>query len=488
MRRAGALRRAGDPAGAVAALDQLGAPARPVDDPAWWRELARALVAGERLAEVVDRVAPVAATLDDAAVFAALGEAELARAHPELAVGWLDRARGRGAGDDVTALLARALAATGTARLRADDLAGAEADLARAAALPTAPSASALRNLGVARLAAGKPALARTALEQAIAVAPDAPSWVLHARAATALGELAVARASYAKARDAARGGDAVDVAIEVAGFELAAGEPAAAVAALEAAPRGDARHAAALATARHAAGLAALRAGQAARAIALLDLAAKDARGDEARAVACDRALATVAGGDRDLALRQLRALGSAPCPFPAPADVQAVPILTALNDGLRARRAEAALAKLGAIQRTATGAARALAATAVRVVALRAADEAYRAGDLRKARRYLASARAVESRLGADELAHNQAAIELASGKLAAAIPVLERIAPRVPEALINLGIAYDRQGEPTKALDAWRRARRAGVGFAPLGDWIDAKERIYGAEVTP
>ena len=76
----------------------------------------------------------------------------------------------------------------------------------------------------------------------------------------------------------------------------------------------------------------------------------------------------------------------------------------------------------------------------------------------------------------------------IELASGKLAAAIPVLERIAPRVPEALINLGIAYDRQGEPTKALDAWRRARRAGVGFAPLGDWIDAKERIYGAEVTP
>ncbi|MCE9580399.1 MAG: tetratricopeptide repeat protein [Deltaproteobacteria bacterium] len=491
VRRAGALRKSGDPAGAVAALDQLGMPAHPADDPAWWRELALALVAERRFADAVDRVGPVAATLDDASVFASLGEAELGRAHPELAVPWLEQAHGKGAGDDVTALLARALGATGAAKLRADDLAGAEADLVRATGLPGPASAAALRNLGIARLAAGKHELAVTALDAAIAVAPDAATWMLRARAKAALGDAAAARASYAKARAVAKGGEAVDVAIEIASFELAAGDAAAAVAALEAAtPSGDAiaRHKAALETARHAAGLAALRAGQVAKAIALFDAAAKDAGGDEARAVACDRALASVAGGDRDLALRQLRALGTAPCPFPAPADVQAVPILTALNDGLRPRRAEAALAKLATLQRSATGAARALVVTAVRVVALRAADDAYRAGDLKKATRYLASARTVESRLGADELAHNQAVVELASGRTAAAIPVLERLAGRVPEALVNLGIAYDRQGEPQKALEAWRRARKAGVGFAALGDWIAAKERIYGAEVTP
>ena len=50
-------------------------------------------------------------------------------------------------------------------------------------------------------------------------------------------------------------------------------------------------------------------------------------------------------------------------------------------------------------------------------------------------------------------------------------------------MPEALVNLGIAYERKGDPLKALDAWRRARKAGVRFAPLADWIESKERIYG-----
>ena len=45
------------------------------------------------------------------------------------------------------------------------------------------------------------------------------------------------------------------------------------------------------------------------------------------------------------------------------------------------------------------------------------------------------------------------------------------------------VNLGIAYERKGDHPKALDAWRRAKKAGVRFAPLPEWIDAKERIYG-----
>ena len=83
----------------------------------------------------------------------------------------------------------------------------------------------------------------------------------------------------------------------------------------------------------------------------------------------------------------------------------------------------------------------------------------------------------------VGNDEVAHNLAVLDLADGHVDAAIPQLERIAGKVPEALVNLGIAFERKGDQPKALDAWRRAKKAGVRFAPLSEWIDAKERIYG-----
>ena len=37
----------------------------------------------------------------------------------------------------------------------------------------------------------------------------------------------------------------------------------------------------------------------------------------------------------------------------------------------------------------------------------------------------------------------------------------------------------------GDQAKALDAWHRAKKIGVRFAPLDGWIDSKERIYGAQ---
>jgi tetratricopeptide (TPR) repeat protein len=263
------------------------------------------------------------------------------------------------------------------------------------------------------------------------------------------------------------------------------AGDPAAAAAALEKIKTPDAHVKAALETARHAAGLAALRAGNGGRAVQLLEAAQKDAAGDEARAVACDLALATVAGGDRDTALRRLRALGTAACPFPAPADTQAVPILIALNEGLRPHAAAKALPRLAKLQRGSTGAARTLLATATRVLALAAADEAYRAGQTAAAERYLAAARAAETRAGADELAHNQAVIDIASGRFEIAIAALEKLGGRVPDSLVNLGIAYDKHGEPDKALDAWRRALKAGSRWPELPAWVAALERIYGSE---
>ena len=133
--------------------------------------------------------------------------------------------------------------------------------------------------------------------------------------------------------------------------------------------------------------------------------------------------ALAAVATGDRDRAAARLKAIAKLRCPFPAPADTQAVPILTAFVDGLNPRRAGKAVDKLAALARSATGVSRALAGSALRVVAMSAADQAYRAGKLAEARKHLATARAVEVRAGADELAYDLAVLDLADGKLDAA-----------------------------------------------------------------
>jgi len=64
-------------------------------------------------------------------------------------------------------------------------------------------------------------------------------------------------------------------------------------------------------------------------------------------------------------------------------------------------------------------------------------------------------------------DELAHNLAALDLADGNLDAAINGLERLSGKLPEALINLGIAYERKGDPLKALDACGARARQALG---------------------
>jgi len=204
---------------------------------------------------------------------------------------------------------------------------------------------------------------------------------------------------------------------------------------------------------------------------------------------VRCDLALASVAAGDAAAALAALRAVGGQRCPFPPPADAQAVPILTALAEGLSARGAPRPLAQLTTLGAKAAGPAAVLHEAAVRVVALEAARAAYERGALAEARRYVQAARAGGgraggARTGADELALAQAALAVAEGRTGEALAALEKLAPRLPEALIHAGLALEQQGEPAQALDAWRRARRAGVRFPPLAEWIEAKERIYGA----
>ncbi|MCX5742821.1 MAG: tetratricopeptide repeat protein, partial [Proteobacteria bacterium] len=153
----------------------------------------------------------------------------------------------------------------------------------------------------------------------------------------------------------------------------------------------------------------------------------------------------------------------------------------------GLNAARAAKALERLTSLGGRSTGAAAVLLNTSIRVVALNAAQDAYRGGpsQLGAVRKFLATARAANTRVGADEVAHNLAVLDLADGKLDAAIEQLERVSSKIPEALVNLGIAYDRKGNPQKALEAWRRAKKLNMHlrYPSLSDWIESKERIYG-----
>jgi tetratricopeptide (TPR) repeat protein len=470
----------------VTALELLGAPASPAADPSWWAELGEALLAKGDAAAVVTRLTPVAAALpDEAELQLALGAAQLATAAAEDAVPHLEAAARVHPTTRARQLLTKALATVAVTKLGAGDATAAEALLARADAAGGNPAV--WRDLGLARLALGRPADAVAVLERAAAAEPSVIADLLVARAHAEAGDVAAARPRYERALAAAKDSDALEVALDWAASELAGGDPALAVAALErttalAKDRSSlsARHRDALFIARHAAGLAALRGGNGARA---LDALRAGAGADVPLALRCDLGVAAIAAGEPAAAQRYLKSVVGQACPFPPPADTQAAPILIAFADGLAPRRAAVALERLAALAAKATGLPAALASNAQRVIALGAAAEASRAGDLAAARRFITQARAAAAQGGGDELALALAVLELVDGHLDAAIAALERIAPRQPEALIHLGIAYERHGDPARALDAWRRARKANVRFAPLGEWIDAKERIYG-----
>ena len=80
---------------------------------------------------------------------------------------------------------------------------------------------------------------------------------------------------------------------------------------------------------------------------------------------------------------------------------------------------------------------------------------------------------------------LDHNFAVLDLVEGRGAQAAKALEALGGRPAEALMNLGIYYDRQGDPQKALELYRKAAERGVRSPRLKGWIDVKERLFGGK---
>ena len=484
VRFAVVIRRAGDPKSALTALESLGPPAAPSIDPDWWSELGEALIAAGDPQAAATRLVPILSELPgDATVRTVAGAAQLATGQGEAAIKTLTEAEQILSVPRSRKLLVDALTVVAVGKLTAGDAAGAEPMLVRADLIEGTPLV--WRNLGIARLALKKSSEAVTALDRAVKADGSGITLMLGARAHALAGDLTGARTLYERAL-ATEKDNVVEVALDWAATEVNGGDPTIAIAALDktatAAKSGPlaGRHKAALAVARHAAGLVALRAGNGAKAVEHLTASVKT---EPELSTKCDLALAAVVVGDAGAALSALRAVSGQSCPFPPPADTQAAPILIAFTEGRNARRAGKSLDKLTALAGKSSGPAAVLLNTSIRVVALEAAQDAYRSGQLAQTRKYLNAAKKVTSRVGVDELAHNLAALDLADGNVDAAINGLERLTGKLPEALINLGIAYERKGEPLKALDAWRRARKGGARFGPLSDWIESKERIYG-----
>jgi tetratricopeptide (TPR) repeat protein len=108
--------------------------------------------------------------------------------------------------------------------------------------------------------------------------------------------------------------------------------------------------------------------------------------------------------------------------------------------------------------------------------------AFDQYARGSAREADAALDKAEAVARTGGDAKLSHNKAVLDMdrnPDGSRA----TLRRLADRVPEALVNLGILAERDGDAKAAYDFWVQARSRGARTARLDEWIEAKKRLFG-----
>jgi tetratricopeptide (TPR) repeat protein len=477
---------------AVRRLRATGPPRDFEDD--WTLEYGEALLALGDAAAVRDHLSAwVDAHPDDATGRFLFGAALARLGEPGASVPHLERAHQRGeprARRPLVDALNTLAAASIHPPQGAADLGGARTLLERAEAV--GDDVLTWRNLGAVLIAQGDAAAATAVLRKAVDQAKDDPV-ALHllARAYAAAKQYDEARGAFTRAIRAYAGDRRrVSAQLDLAHAELASGRGEQAVDALDAAIAAapdaatQATLSAALVAAARQAATDAMRGGRFGSAARVLKQADKRTAGsDDANAVRCDLALAATGQGQREAALEHLRRLDKAKarCPFVAPADELAVPILIAWNEGATLRKARQALERLDKIRSRARGVAEPLARMAARDIALRAAQEAYGDGHLKQAGKFLADARLYDKK--SPEVVHNLAVIALAGGDADGAIRELERIKDEVPEAYVNLGIAYDKKRNPERALEHWKRAVSLGVRHGPLKDWIDAKERIWG-----
>lgn len=495
-RRLGHLYLAMQPPRAAQATERLERASRALpDDPEIAYDLAKAYSLQGRHEDVVQLMAPwIEKRPDDARARLHLGRALLALERSDDAIPHLEKAAvARETRAAVRPLLVDALNAAAVARLRAGRAAEAEPLLLRADAVADDPMT--WKNLGLARLLEGRAADALAPLDQAVAAGRDPVASLLRGRALRLTGRFDEARAELSKGLSRSRGDAAIALRLELAGMLLDQGQPAEAVDVLQTALGQNAsvetrrRIAAPFVVASRAWATELMQAGsfeRAHRALTAAEPFAGDLDRQEAWALSCDAALAATGAGAREAALARLRRLKKeeAVCPFPPPADRMAVAILLVWNEGLAPGAARKAVTRLEQLApRGGTGPLAGLVAAAMRQLGVMAAVDEFVHGRFARARALLLRARELDG-ARSPELAVDLAAVDLEEGKRDAALPVLEKHAAEVPEALVHLAIAHERAGQPLEALELYRRAAaQGGLRFPALKGWIREKERLWG-----
>lgn len=478
VRLALVLRRAGDFSGAADALAALGPPAVPADDIPWWLERTELSLAERKPEEALRGLMPLAAAVPhDGRIVALQAQIALQLGHTDEALAFAQQARELGVAH-ADKIAARAHARQGDVALQQQRLQDAAA--AYNAALRLDALAVYRRNAAAVTLALGDRVTAQKLL--AGLANPSAADLALQAFAVADAQHMPAARALFAQAIAAAGEPLRSTIALDAARAELAFGEPGLALAALQAVPsahRTEA-HLAAQGLAQRNAAYAAVATGQWTRALDLL----RD-RGSNTQA-RCELVVVALSAQEREVAQRALRELGAQPCTFRATGDANLTPLFAHVVEGLQPTRAAGAFVKLRGLGYK--GPAHALATSAARVVGLVAAAEAYRQGRGAEAARFVAAVAKLATTVGDDELAAAQGILQLERGISEADLAALEKLAARVPEAWLAIGIARERQGQPVLALEAWRKAKRAGVRHASLAEWIAAKERVWGKGDEP
>jgi tetratricopeptide (TPR) repeat protein len=431
---------------------------------------------------------------DKARLHANLALSRAAAGRLDAAEAALDRAIGLDAQDTfVRASAAHIWTRRAQALLLTADPVGAEQRLRRVLGLaPTDTTARA--NLVVALVALGRPAVALTEVDAALAAAPDAASLLeARGRALMALGRVRDALEPLAAAQARAPG---PTHAASLAAALLADGQVERAFATLAPFERAKAGESTAPAVVRALGSAHLLR--------AAVELKANAQRGPTEAAVeslrfARKHEAALDAGGRARLeylelivALRKQDAgdaaaqLGRIPGLDAAALDVKEVPSghletlqATAHLLGRREDKAVAVLEKTRGAKQKGSVEARLL-----RRAYERLAERAFANGGLAEAGRWLKAANG----LGRDAIVdHNLSALELKTAKVRGKLEGRFRaLTNQVPEAWFNLALVLDAQGKPEEAYRAWTRyAQTGGPHAARARELAEARRRVLGIE---
>lgn len=105
----------------------------------------------------------------------------------------------------------------------------------------------------------------------------------------------------------------------------------------------------------------------------------------------------------------------------------------------------------------------------------------DAARRGNRRAGVYLRTAAKYAVSKAGKRNIAHNRAVMAMGT-KGTRQLNTFRAMGANPPEALVNLGVMYQRSGNSKAAYNAWVRARRAGVRARKLNAWINLKKRIW------